>query len=173
MNERTPVLQSSSVLRSEHSMRAARVLLIGAFVSQLWGCATAREPAPPPPVVAPERKPEPEAKRHLGTLSASYYGDGFDGKKTASGEPFDSNGFTAAHRTLPFGTVLEVRRPDTSKSVRVRVNDRGPFVKGRDLDLSERAAHALGIGKKGVARVEVHVVERGDGAKSSERGAAQ
>ena len=78
-------------------------------------------------------------------VSASWYGDELRGKKTASGETFNPHGFTAAHRTLPFGTCLVVGNPHNGKSVNVRVNDRGPFVKDRVLDLAAEAAKALGM----------------------------
>jgi rare lipoprotein A len=90
-----------------------------------------------------------------GTWTASWYGDPFHGRPTASGEPFDKNALTAAHRTLPFGTRLRVTYPATGRSVVVRVNDRGPFVPGRDLDLSQAAAERLGLIRAGVARVLV------------------
>ena len=90
---------------------------------------------------------------------ASYYGPGFDGKKTASGEIFNQNDFTCAHKKLPFGTILEVVRKDTGAKVRVRVNDRGPFAKGRVLDLSAAAGKKLGLEKVGHAKVTATVVE--------------
>ena len=90
---------------------------------------------------------------------ASYYGKGFDGKKTASGEIFDRDDFTCAHRSLPFGTKLKVTRIKTGVSVVVRVNDRGPYAKKRVLDLSEAAGKVLGLDKAGHAQVEATVVE--------------
>ena len=90
---------------------------------------------------------------------ASYYGPGFDGKKTASGEIFNQNAMTCAHKKLPFGTILEVVRKDTGAKVRVRVNDRGPFAKNRVLDLSAAAGKKLGLEKVGHARVTATVVE--------------
>jgi len=78
-------------------------------------------------------------------VSASWYGDELRGKKTASGEKFNPHGFTAAHRMLPFGTCLVVGNPHNGKSVNVRVNDRGPFVKDRVLDLAAGAATAIGM----------------------------
>ena len=80
---------------------------------------------------------------------------------TASGEKFNKNELTAAHRTLPFGTRLRVTDVDTGRSVTVRVNDRGPFVRGRVVDVSASAAETLGITGKGVAKVKVDVVEAG------------
>lgn len=86
---------------------------------------------------------------------ASYYSDKFDGGKTASGEIFRQNKLTAAHRTLPFGTIVTVINPANGKTVTVRVNDRGPFVNGRIIDLSRAAAKAIDIIKQGVAAVEI------------------
>ncbi len=85
------------------------------------------------------------------SIIASYYGNELRGHRTANGEIFNPNGYTAAHRSLPFGTCLKVSHG--GRSVRVRINDRGPFVKGRSLDLSHGAARALGMG--GTARVNV------------------
>ncbi|EKP94827.1 septal ring lytic transglycosylase RlpA family protein [Thermaerobacter subterraneus] len=92
---------------------------------------------------------------------ASWYGPGFYGRPTASGEIFTGREMTAAHRTMPFGTVLLVTYPETGRSVRVRINDRGPYVEGRDLDLSEAAAEALGMISAGVARVMYRVLRWG------------
>ena len=93
------------------------------------------------------------------TGDASYYGKGFDGKKTASGEIFDRNAMTCAHRSLPFGTKLKVVRVKTGASVVVRVNDRGPYAKKRVLDLSEAAGKVLGLDKAGHAQVTATVIE--------------
>ena len=76
---------------------------------------------------------------------ASWYGPGFHGRKTASGETFNSNDMTAAHRTLPFGTKVKVVNKKTGKSVVVRINDRGPYAHGRVIDLSKASAQAIGI----------------------------
>ncbi len=86
-------------------------------------------------------------------MRATWYGQELAGNRTASGEIFDPNGLTAAHRTLPFGTCLRVRNPKTGKSVKVRVNDRGPFVKGVSLDLSHGAARAIGMRSKQSVKV--------------------
>jgi rare lipoprotein A len=90
---------------------------------------------------------------------ASYYGEAWRGRKTASGERFDPDSLTCAHRTHPFGTYLLVSCPARGTSVIVRVNDRGPFGKGRVVDLSDEAARRLGILLAGVAEVEVQVVQ--------------
>jgi peptidoglycan lytic transglycosylase len=86
---------------------------------------------------------------------ASYYGDALRGNLTASGERFDPEILTAAHRSLAFGTCLRVENTGNGRSVRVRVNDRGPFVKGRVVDVSEAAARALDFVRQGVARVRL------------------
>jgi rare lipoprotein A len=103
-------------------------------------------------------------KKAISTLrgEASYYGRGFEGRKTASGETFEPARYTAAHRSLPFGTVLRVTRVGTKSVVYVRVNDRGPFGKKRRiLDLSEAAAGELDMLRDGVCEVRVEVLERG------------
>jgi rare lipoprotein A len=89
---------------------------------------------------------------------ASYYADRFEGRTTASGEIFSQSKLTAAHKTLKFGTMVRVTRVDDGRSVVVRVNDRGPFVEGRIIDLSRRAAEQLGMIAAGVVRVRVSVV---------------
>lgn len=84
---------------------------------------------------------------------ASWYGPGFNGKKTASGERFNQNAMTAAHRTLPLGTVIKVTDQRTGKSVKVTINDRGPFAGGRIIDLSKGAATRLGFVARGTTKV--------------------
>jgi rare lipoprotein A len=87
---------------------------------------------------------------------ASYYGKEFHGRKTANGERFDMNGLTAAHRTLPFGTMVRVTNLSNDKSVTVRINDRGPFVEGRIIDLAMGAARQIDL--DGVARVRLEII---------------
>ncbi|RTR00223.1 septal ring lytic transglycosylase RlpA family protein [Halomonas nitroreducens] len=89
---------------------------------------------------------------------ASFYSDRFQGRTTASGEPFDQQALTAAHRTLPFGTKVLVTRRDTGRQVEVEIIDRGPFVSGRVIDLSKRAARALGMLGRGTAPVQLSYV---------------
>jgi rare lipoprotein A len=89
---------------------------------------------------------------------ASWYGRDFQGRPTASGEPFDMYAYTAAHRNLPFGTRVRVTNEANGRSVVVRINDRGPWVEGRILDLSYAAAKALGMLEAGVVRVRVEVL---------------
>ena len=89
---------------------------------------------------------------------ASWYGPGFDGNYTANGEIYDMNGISAAHKTLPFGTVVRVVEFSTGRSVVVRINDRGPFVEGRIIDLSKGAARELGIIEKGITKVGLRIL---------------
>jgi rare lipoprotein A len=98
------------------------------------------------------------AARPVQTGQASWYGKDFRGKPTASGEPFRPSHRTAAHKTLPFGTVVKVTSVDTGKSVRVVINDRGPFVAGRIIDLSRGAANKVGLVDLGVGAVELKTV---------------
>ena len=95
---------------------------------------------------------------------ASYYGEAFNGRPTSSGEIFDMNAYTAAHKTLPFGTFLEVTNLENGKKVVVRVNDRGPFVANREIDLSKAAAESLGMISRGVTRVSIKKVDSLDHA---------
>lgn len=91
---------------------------------------------------------------------ASWYGPGFHGKRTANGEIYDMYAYTAAHPTLPFGAIVKVVNLETKekKSVVVRINDRGPFVKGRIIDLSFTAAQEIGMIEKGTARVGLKII---------------
>ncbi len=92
---------------------------------------------------------------------ASYYADKFHGRLTANGETFNMHDYTAAHRNLPFGTVLLVTNLENGRKVKVRVNDRGPYVKGRILDLSLQAAKDIGLIKSGVAKVKIKILKLG------------
>ncbi len=86
---------------------------------------------------------------------ASYYGNEFNGRKTASGTVYNKNKLTAAHKTLPFGTVVTVKNTLNGKTVKVTITDRGPFVKGRIIDLSEKAASDIEMINQGVAQVQL------------------
>ncbi len=103
---------------------------------------------------------------------ASWYGPGFDGRKTASGERFDEDELTAAHRTLPMPSIVRVTRRDTGKSIMVRVNDRGPFAHGRIIDLSKASAKAIGMLGVGVAPVTVEYLPQETLAYMQEQGLA-
>jgi rare lipoprotein A len=107
-------------------------------------------------VAAPSGLP---ATTSLGSGTASYYAGRFQGRRTASGEAFDNGAMTAAHRTLPFGSLVRVTNPATGKSVIVRINDRGPFGRGRVIDVSRAAAEELGMIARGHATVELELIE--------------
>lgn len=95
------------------------------------------------------------SKKITETGKASYYADKFQGRQTANGETFKQSKKTAAHRTLPFGTVVKVKNLANGKTVKVRINDRGPFVTGRMIDLSKKAAKKIDMVDAGVANVEI------------------
>ena len=103
------------------------------------------------------------AETYKTNVHASYYADKFHGKKTASGELFDMNDFTCAHKELPFGTILRVTNLENNRSVDVRVNDRGPYVAGREIDLSKAAARQLDMIRTGTATVKIEIVRLGSG----------
>jgi rare lipoprotein A len=146
----------------------------------LSGCATSRPPSPAPPPEAktepkpetrPEAKPEPkpaprpEAKPEPGpgggqTGEASWYGEPHHGRATASGEIYDMNQLTAAHRTLPLGTRVLVTNLKNGRAVEVRINDRGPSVEGRIIDLSFAAAKELGAVPSGTIPVRIRVISQ-------------
>ena len=102
---------------------------------------------------------DPEATE-LGTGMASYYGDELAGRRTASGERFNPDELTAAHRTLPFGSKVRVTNPKSGKSVVVRINDRGPFTRGRLIDVSEAAARQIGLVAAGHGPVKLALLDR-------------
>ncbi|MDG5975513.1 rare lipoprotein A [Hydrogenophaga taeniospiralis CCUG 15921] len=127
--------------------------------------ATASTPSPAPGIPEPATAAVPPVDAAPAAPSApdqlidqglaSWYGKRFHGRRTASGERYDMHAFTAAHRTLPFGTRVRVRSVHTGKEVLVRINDRGPFRRGRVIDLSRAAINALGLRQRGVTTVEL------------------
>ena len=120
-----------------------------AVLAVLAGCSTAPYRTQPGSDAAAPRSPGAEYARG----KASWYGPGFHGKRTASGERFDMNDLTAAHRTLPFGTRVRVRNPQNGREVVVRINDRGPHISDRIIDLSKAAAATLDLLQAGEAPV--------------------
>ena len=124
-------------------------VVLGLILFVAYACATT---APPP-------AQQPEILHGV----ASWYGQEFAGRTTANGEIFDPLLLTAAHRTLPFGTVLDVRNSKSGRVVRVRVNDRGPFVGNRMIDLSYAAAQQIGLVEPGSGEVDLYVVQLGRG----------
>jgi rare lipoprotein A len=129
------------------------------FISGLClaGCAAVPPAAPPRPAV--------EQPTFTETGVASWYGRGHQAHKTAQGERFDASKLTAAHRTLPLNTAVRVTNVANQKTIKVRINDRGPYVRTRIIDLSERAARDLDIAEDGTARVrlEVFASDQADG----------
>jgi len=101
----------------------------------------------------PDSQPQTLLQRIVARGQASFYGRGLQGRRTASGERFDRKALTAAHPTLPFGTLVQVENLLTGRSVVVRINDRGPYARGRIIDLSEAAGGAIGL--RGVAPVRI------------------
>lgn len=112
------------------------------------------------PSAADEGSAAPSAPQetHIGRGSASYYAAKFHGRRTASGEMFDNRAMTAAHRTLPFGTLVRVTNPANGASVVVRITDRGPFSRDRMIDVSRAAAEDLGLIARGHATVELSLI---------------
>ena len=139
-------------------MRTIAILAVAACCLAL-GCA----PAPVylgAPSSGTEQPSQPANRPGEGTAMtfsglASYYGKEFHGRRCASGETFDMHALTAAHRTLPFGTIVKVTNDANGKSVQVRINDRGPFVADRIIDLSYAAAKAIGMLSVGPVKIEV------------------
>jgi rare lipoprotein A len=131
------------------------------------GAEEPRTEAPPAPLrphddEAFEREYRSQRALKVFRGEATFYGSSFEGRRTASGEPFDPEAFTAAHRTLPFGTVVRVVCPSSRRVVYVTITDRGPFgSRRRVIDLSRAAAERLDIVRRGVADVRVEVVEYG------------
>ena len=95
----------------------------------------------------------------LGMMKASWYGPRFHGRLTANGEIYDQMGYTAAHKNLPFGTLLKITNPKINKSVVVRINDRGPYIPGRKIDLSKKVAMELDAYDKGVVKLKVEKIK--------------
>ncbi|HEX5757881.1 MAG TPA: septal ring lytic transglycosylase RlpA family protein [Thermoanaerobaculia bacterium] len=168
--KKTPVRVNEAPARSAKGLRLPRVAILAgvAYLALVVWEGTeapravfARE-AMPPTMAAPA------AALHLPAFAAdaaaaergvaSWYGRDFQGRPTASGEAFDMHGLTAAHRTLPFGTPVEVTNPGNGRRVVVRVNDRGPHARNRLIDLSYGAARELGIAARGTAPVELRVL---------------
>lgn len=141
---------------------ARRLLAIG-LAASLAGCASAR----PPAASGAPRSPAPDVAVRPGWTQsgiASWYGDPFHGRRTASGEVYDMDGLSAAHQTLPLGTRILVENRDNGRRLELRVNDRGPFARGRILDLSRAAARELGVIGPGTAHVTITVLEVGGDA---------
>ena len=137
----------------------ARILVGLVAAAALLAPACARRPA----------AGEPPRPGYVQKGDASWYGPTFHGRTTANGETYNMLDFTAAHRTLPFNTLVQVTMLHNKRQLVVRINDRGPFVKGRIIDLSYTTAKILGIPQKGVMAVRVEVMDPKKGAALLER----
>jgi len=143
------------------SFIAAEIFFIGA--AGMWpkmpteprGQVVVAALEPPPPPAVPEEKPALGPPKKSQTGVASWYGDDWHGRITASGKPFDAHKLTAAHRTLPLNTRARVTNLKTGRSVEVTIIDRGPYADGRVIDLSKAAAMKLGMVKEGLAPVRI------------------
>jgi rare lipoprotein A len=146
-NQESDVLQAANLLRR----------LVG-NATPVSAIANAPAPSSSPARTAAQVASSPATNFASGF--ASWYGPGFNGAMSASGERFNANGMTAAHRNLPFGTQVKVTNMDNGRSVVVRINDRGPFVYNRVLDISEGAARVIGLVNSGVAPIRMEVLSR-------------
>src|ERR1035441_2727249 len=147
-------VRRGTLKRAPQCCRMGKALLVAAAVTLLLtGCHRKRvaQALPPPPQAAP-----PPESGEAGL--ASWYGNPYHGRASASGEIYDMEQMTAAHRTLPFGTMVRVHDLDNEKSVDVRINERGPFVDGRIIDLSHAAARAIGMIGPGTASVRLEIL---------------
>jgi rare lipoprotein A len=131
----------------------SRVFIVAALVVLAYGCATTQPP-------------EPRPSETLQGI-ASWYGEEFAGRTTANGEIFDPALLTAAHRTFPFGTILDVTNVKTAQTVRVRVNDRGPYIGNRVIDLSYAAAQQIELIEPGIGTVNIAIVKVGSGEREA------
>jgi rare lipoprotein A len=160
------ITEGAGPLADAVPLALALAVALAAAAGASAGCGHATEMDLPPAtptatfVERPVERPAPVPRVEVQVGLATWYGGAFAGRRTASGEPFNPLAMTAAHRTLPFGTWVEVTRADTGESVRVRITDRGPFGhEDRIIDLSRGAAERIGLVRTGVARVELRVVD--------------
>lgn len=133
------------------------VIILIALILFIQACGISRVGTEKYPSSSPS-----ETSRELQSGVASWYGPNFHGKLTANGETYNMNGLTAAHRTLPFNTVVKVENKDNGKSVTVRINDRGPYVDNRVIDLSRKAAREIDMENTGTANVILYLLDEGD-----------
>lgn len=140
--------------RRDRAVRGISLAIV--LMCALAACAAPPRPGPPTP-----NAPSPPANSFTQVGLASWYGNAHAGHRTASGEPFDPGALTAAHRTLPLGTVVRVTNLANRRSVEVRINDRGPSDISRIIDLSKRAAADLDFTTDGTARVRIELIRSG------------
>jgi len=171
--------------RRLRGLAAAAAIVAAVALMTAGGCTTrSTYPPAPPPAPRPETSPPqtqpgqprpykalgqwyqplPDAKGFRQQGIASWYGPDFHGKRSSSGETYDMHDMTAAHKTLPLGTKVRVTNLKSGESVDVEINDRGPHVKGRVVDLSKAAARELGMTGAGLVKVQVEVIEAANDA---------
>jgi rare lipoprotein A len=162
------MIASAAACRFPDRLQSIRLVLAlsAMFALMLAGCSS-QNFAPAPAPAKSYYSPAPQSYGTSRTEVASWYGPGFAGRRTSSGETYNPEGLTAASKTLPLGSEVRVLNPDTGRSVVVRINDRGPFVRGRSLDLSHGAARQIGLTGKGVGRVQVTPTATSTPAESS------
>jgi rare lipoprotein A len=154
---------NKTAICSEKNCRTGLLLFVAALFGFVIGCVIHEPPAPQPLPGYPKPykvygrwyQPLPDSKGFRQRGIASWYGEDFHGKKTSSGEAYDMYALTAAHKTLPLGTYVRVHNLENNRQVELRINDRGPFVRSRIIDLSYAAAKEIGIVESGTASVEV------------------
>jgi rare lipoprotein A len=145
----------SMMMRKRHNMRRSIHILYAFFlwIPVMFLAAQSINA----PLVARSNEPVKPLKTWVG--NASWYGNNFDGKKTANGEEFDSEALTAAHPNLPFGSIVRVVNPRNGKFEVVRINDRGPYQEGREIDVSYRVARKIGLTHAGVTKVRLELMQ--------------
>jgi rare lipoprotein A (peptidoglycan hydrolase) len=144
------------------ALEVLMTLVIGGCTSNQYNS----EASNPPPLASVPVAPPPPAQPRAKVVKASWYGPGLRGHVTATGEKFNPNSLTAASTNLPLGSVVRVTNPENGRSVKVRINDCGPYVHGRSMDLSKRAAQKLGITHDGVAHLKVTPMKVPNGAEA-------
>ena len=134
-----------------NSMKNLYLIFTAFILSILVGCSSN--------AAIDTEKTRTYGKSHALVGQASWYGKNYQGKRTASGEKYNMRAYTAAHKTLPFGTIVRVTNTVSGKKVDVKINDRGPFVKGRVIDLSQKSFEQIGSIKKGLAPVKIEIID--------------
>jgi len=157
------------VNKHEVLLKISKIFIVLALISVVGFTLNSNEGKSPESTVASEELALPSNSEFTsqielleyvdrGKIVASWYGPRFHGRKTANGETFDQQAFTAAHKKFRFGTLLRLTNPTNERSIIVRINDRGPYIRGRELDLSKAAANELGIIERGVAKLNIEQV---------------
>jgi rare lipoprotein A len=158
LDENTVLPDTTRNLGKDALQIANRLRRVMGNAEPLTSIAKVSQPSFYPSIDAPSTDNVPSRGRQVRGGMASWYGPGFHGRRTANGERYNQNGYTAAHKSLPFGTKVRVTNIRTGRSVMVRINDRGPFIRGRVIDLSAGAARVIGVHSSGTAPVQLEVL---------------